>query len=214
MPRLLLALSLAVATVVAQAEGQFGIKASTLGLGVEGVYHLSDRWSLRAGAQSYNYAFDDEFDGVAYDGDLELESLTLLADYRPWRRRFRLTGGAVVNNNRLIGVADPNATYTVGNTTYSQAQVGVLAADVEFKAVAPYLGIGYDLALGGDWQLSFDLGAAFQGEPVPTITSTGGLLSGSVAFQADLAREEDNFRDDASDYDIYPVIAIGLSLAF
>ncbi|MEM8982043.1 MAG: hypothetical protein AAGC71_03390 [Pseudomonadota bacterium] len=214
MSRSLLATALLLAPLAASADGAIGFKVSSLGLGLEGAWHLSDRWTLRAGAQTYDYAFDDEIDGVAYDGDLALESVTALADYRPWRGRFRLTAGAVYNNNQVIAVADPNATYTIGNTTYSQAEVGVLAADVAFDRVAPYAGLGVDIDLGGDWQLCFDLGAVYQGKPRPTLTSTGGVLSGDPQFVADLAREADNFRDDASDYDVYPVIAMGLSLAF
>lgn len=196
------------------ADGAFGFKASTLGLGFEGVYTLGDRWAVRGGINAYGYEFDDDVDGIAYDGDLDLANVTLGVDFRPGGGKFRLTAGIVYNDNEITAAADPNATYTIGSTTYTQAEVGVLAADVTFDQVAPYVGIGYDISFGGDWRLSFDLGAAFQGDPEPSITSTGGLLSGAPQFQADLEAEEQNFRDDLDGFDVYPVVGIALSLTF
>ncbi|MEL7536332.1 MAG: hypothetical protein AAFZ58_05560 [Pseudomonadota bacterium] len=215
MARYICAALVALGTITtAHAEGAFGLKASTLGLGVEGVYHVSERWSLRGGINAFGYEFDDEVDGVAYDGDLDLANLSVVADFRPFRGGLRLSAGAVYNDNEIAAVADPDATYTIGNMTYTQAEVGVLAADVAIDGVAPYVGIGYDIALGDDWRLTFDLGAVFQGAPEPVLTSTGGLLSDNPQFQDDLAVEQQNFEDDLDEFDVYPVVAIGLALAF
>lgn len=198
----------------AHAEATLGAKVGTLGLGVEGSYQFSDKWSVRGGLNQYDYDFEDDIDGVDFDGDLELSSAALLGDYRPFAAGFRITGGAVFNSNAIKAVADPAATYAIGNDIYTQAETGVLSADTDFDSVAPYLGLGYDVGIGERMKLNFDLGVLFQGEASVSFSSVGGTLSNDPTFLADLEEEERLAEDDLEDYDLYPVISIGISYAF
>ena len=68
---------------LAAAEIEVGLKAGTLGIGLGATYPLSDRWGLRGGFNQFQYEFEDDIDDVTFDGDLDLSSITLLADFRP-----------------------------------------------------------------------------------------------------------------------------------
>lgn len=198
----------------AHAETTLGGKVGTLGVGVEGSYQFTERLGVRAGFNQYDYEFEDDLDGVDFDGDLELSSVTLLGDFRPTGGGFRITGGAVFNENAIIAVADPAATYDIGDTIYTQAETGVLSADTEFDSVAPYLGLGWDLGIGERFRINFDLGVLFQGEATVSFNTVGGTLSNDATFLADLEAEERDAEEDLEDYDLYPVLSIGFSYAF
>ncbi|MEM9404185.1 MAG: hypothetical protein AAGA44_17080 [Pseudomonadota bacterium] len=211
---LLVGLLACLAALPARAEFSLGVKAGTLGIGVEGTYTLNEKWSLRGGLNTFEYSFDDDVDDVTYDGDLDLSSVALLGDFRPTAGGFRITGGAIINNNEIVAVADPVPTYELGENVYTLAEVGELSADVTFDDVAPYLGIGYDFGAESNWRFGFDLGVLFQGDPEPGINSTGGTLSNDPGLRADLDAEEDSFVDDLDGFDIYPVVSLGVQYAF
>lgn len=195
-------------------EPTLGLKVGTLGIGVEGSYALSERWGLRGSFNTFSYGFDDDVDGVTYDGDLDLNSIALLADFRPWSSAFRISGGALVNNNEISAAADPAPTYDIGDNVYTLEEVGQLSAVADFDTVAPYLGLGWDLRMSEALRFSLDLGVLFQGEAGVSIQSTGGTLSNDPGLRADLDAEEQSFRDDLEDYDLYPVLSVGMSYAF
>lgn len=198
----------------AHAETTIGGKVGTLGVGIEGSYQFTERLGLRAGFNQYDYEFEDDLDGVDFDGDLELSSFTLLGDFRPMGGRFRITGGAVFNENAIVAVADPTATYEIGDMIYTQAETGVLSADTEFDSVAPYLGLGWDFGVTDGFRINLDVGVLFQGEASVSFNSVGGTLSSDATFLADLEAEERLAEDDLEDYDLYPVVSIGVSYAF
>ena len=214
MTRWIFAAAAALTLSQAHAEATLGGKVGTLGLGIEGSYQFSEQWSVRGGFNQYDYDFEDDLDGVDFDGDLELSSATLLGDFRPFSGAFRVTGGAVFNSNAIKAVADPANTYEIGNNIYTQAETGVLSADTDFDSVAPYLGLGWDVGLGDQMALNFDLGVLFQGEASVAFSSVGGTLSNDPTFLADLEDEERLAEDDLEDYDLYPVLSIGLSYRF
>lgn len=199
---------------LAAAEIEVGLKAGTLGIGLEATYPLSDRWGLRGGFNQFQYEFEDDIDDVTFDGDLDLSSITLLADFRPGGGGFRLTGGAVINNNEVTALADPFDTYDIGNTTYTLEEVGELSAVADFNSAAPYLGLGYDWSVSERMAISFDLGVLAQGEADVQINSTGGTLSTDPGLLADLAIEEEIGVEDLDELELYPVVSIGLYYEF
>lgn len=215
MKRLMIMLSLGLAVAPAAfAETSLGLKVGTLGIGVEGTYELSPKWGLRGGFNRYDYGYEDDLDGVDYDGDLELSSIALLADYRPFESGFRISGGALLNDNAIKGVALPANAYDIGDETYTLAETGVLSATADFDDVSPYLGIGYDFGSSSNLRFNIELGVLLQGSPSVEILSTGGTLSSDPAFQAELESEARFYEDDLEDYDIYPVLSIGLLYTF
>ena len=73
---------------------------------------------------------------------------------------FRVTAGLVLNNNGLSGSALPSNSYQIDDQIYTSPEVGDLNAEIDFKSIAPYLGIGWGnpLADDSDWSFFMDLG--------------------------------------------------------
>ncbi|MEM6818833.1 MAG: hypothetical protein AAF578_08575 [Pseudomonadota bacterium] len=209
-----LLVSAALISTNASAEGSIGLKAGTLGIGIEGTYKISEKWGIRGGINQFDYSFDDDIDDITFDGDLELNSIALLADFRPAGGGFRITGGAVINNNEVTAVADPFADYEIGNNIYTLEEVGTLSAVADFDSVSPYLGLGFDWGVGERATISFDLGVLAQGEAGIGIDSTGGTLSNDPALRADLDIEEESGVDDLDDLELLPVLSLGFHYRF
>jgi len=199
---------------MASADAALGVKVGTLGLGIEGSFDLTPKWGIRGSLNQYDYSYEDDLDGVEYDGDLELSSAALLADFRPFESGFRLSGGAVFNDNTIRGVALPDAVYEIGDTFYTLEETGTLTAIADFDSVAPYVGLGYDFGRQSNFRVNLELGVLFQGEAAVRFDSTGGTLSNDPTLRAELDREAEISQDDLEDYDIYPVLSIGFSYAF
>ncbi|MGE4064587.1 MAG: hypothetical protein AB7E79_14570 [Rhodospirillaceae bacterium] len=191
-----------------------GVSAGTTGLGLDLGYDLNDAFGMRANGNWFSLSKDVESDGVNYDGKLKLKSLGLLADFYPFESGFRVTGGAYYNDNHVRLNATPTGNVNIGGTSYTPAQIGSLNGDADFNEFTPYAGIGYTTNRG-EPGLSFvaDAGIMFQGRPEITLVGTGPIAS-SPTFQADLARERDQIRDDLKWTRFYPAVRVGLAYRF
>lgn len=192
-------------------------KIGTLGLGAEYVTDINDRTNLKFGVNGFNYNYDSSEGGVDYDLDLKLFSVSALVDYHPSAGSFRITGGLLFNGNKIEATGKPTgaATYTIGSTVYTSAQVGTLTGNIDFDSVAPYIGIGFGNAITADGNTSFnfDLGVVFQGSPDVTLAATGALAT-NAAFMADLKKEQLDLQNDIDNFELYPVVSLGFSYRF
>ena len=206
-----LGLLIAVAAPAAVAEVGLGVKAGTLGVGVDGTFALAGGLNLRAGINNYSYGYSDSASDIDYDVDLHLESYALLLDWHPFAGTFKLTAGLLSNKNRAAMRATPTGTVTIGGRPYPAATVGTLRGEVDFKKTAPYAGIGWGNAAGGTRGFGFsaELGVLFQGTPNVTLTSTN-----SSVQQNDLDAEAREIESDLDDFKAYPVISLGFSYQF
>lgn len=203
LPRLLVLSGLFVAGTAAADGFGLGIKAGTLGVGVEGTFGLTERFNLRVGANSYSYSYNETASGIRYDAELDLQSAALLLDWHPFAGTFRVSAGVLRNKNAVHLVA--TATDVGGSPYPAGARVN---GDVTFKKSAPYVGIGWgNAAKPGFLGISVEVGAMFQGKPDVTLTS-------SDVSEADLRREEQEAEADLADFDVYPVVSLGLSFRF
>lgn len=211
-------ISLSSGANAAPGDMALGLKAGTLGAGLELTVEAVENVNLRFGGNYFKFSTDVDVEGNDYDVDLKLNSFTALADWYITDSSFRITAGALINENNLSGVALPSNTYEIEGNTYTSAEVGVLNADINFNTVAPYVGIGWGspFADDTDWSFMFDLGVVFAGKPELDITSTGGLLSNDPTLLADIAQTEQDFRDtDEIKYlRFYPVLSFGVNYRF
>src|SRR5882672_6167071 len=104
-----LAFVLAVIPAAAMADTSVGVRAGTLGLGVEVSYPISQRFGLRINADAYNYSRKFNQDGIEYDGKATLKTASLLADWYPFANNFRISAGPMYNGNKLVATSKPNA---------------------------------------------------------------------------------------------------------
>ena len=185
-----------------------GVKAGTLGIGVDFTGSVNDWFGLRASANQYNYSHGFDKEGIHYDGDLKLGGSGVLADFYPLKGRFRLTGGALSNRTKVDLTAAPTSDVQIGDTTYTPSQVGTLNGEMKFRSSVPYFGIGYGKAAKGPGRIgfAFDVGVMPEGRPHVTLASSTGLVS-----MADLQKEESKVSDDTKNFKLWPVIALGIS---
>lgn len=213
------------AALGAEAQIAVGATAGTLGAGVEvsaGSRRLQARAALAAGSLSEDLTTSD----VRYSGDLELQNVPLLLDFFPTGGAFRFTAGAVLGDNRIDATAplsqliDP-ADIPAGIPPSLIDSLGSLEGRASFDSFAPYLGIGFGNPLGElrRWHLKLDLGVVFTGEPDVELDAR---LNLPIAVPAELqlvldalvAAEEAELEREVEEYDLYPVIQIGLSYRF
>lgn len=210
--------------------GNLGIaaKASTLGLGLEADYIISDTLSVRVQVNQYDY--DDTFDedGIEYEGALELSSVGALVDWHPFGGGFRISAGGFNVDNEISGVGSGVGTYQIGDEEYT-VDVGdtlqVTSTMTLGDGFKPYLGIGWghSPANTGGLLLSFDVGILFQGSPEVDLDARGTAedpfgnpvdFSTDPTVQAEVRKEERNLEDDLKEFDLYPVVSIGIGWRF
>lgn len=200
------------------AHGQIAIGAGigTTGGTVEAQVQVAPFVQLRGGYNYFEYSIDDTYDDIDYEGDLDLTTIGAFVDLRPFGNSFIVTGGAHFGAKTVGLSALPGQTYEIGGNTYSAAQVGDLAADVDLEDTAPFVGLGWDSTFQGSGNIGFKLvaGAMFTGSPQVNLSSTGGSLSNDPTFQAELAEEEADLQEDIDDFEIYPVVQAGLTVRF
>lgn len=196
----------------------FGVKAGTLGLGLEASWRPIPWFDLRAGANKYDYDDTGSQAGINYDATLALETYFLTANLRFPLSPFRMTVGAYANGNEVQLVSQDMSTYTIGDDSFSPADVGTLRSTTSFDGVAPYIGAGFDFNLVGRLGLSLDFGVLLHGEPIVTLTSDGTLASdpGPLGDQFRAALEDERLQLEAEVEDLkaYPVISLGFNFNF
>lgn len=186
------------------AEGTtIGIKASTLGAGVELAHALSPKTNVRFGLNGYTYDFSSTESGINYHFDLKLRSGTLLLDWHPFGGSFRTTLGGLYNRNKIEGRASGDL--TIGDNVYTTTLNGAIT----FQRGTPYAGIGWGRPVGARkrFDFAFDLGVVYQGSPRVTLRANG-------VSEADLDKEARELQTSLDDYKYYPVVAFTFSFQF
>lgn len=189
------------------------VKGTTLGLGADLSYRINDRVHVRGMAQVWDYdeTFDDS--GVEYDGTLDLESFGAAVDFFPTGGGFVLSAGLLSNGNevRAVGVPQAGDTFDIGNNTYTSDEIGTLRGAFDFDSTAPFATIGWGNPFaGGRFGFRAELGALFQGEPMASLTTDSSV----PGLAADLEIERQEFQEDVNDFDIWPIVSLGLTIRF
>jgi hypothetical protein len=216
----LLLAGLAPAVHAAGVEGiAVEVKAGTLGFGVEANYAINPKFTVGLGLNKFTQSTSQTADDIDYDVDLKLQTIALLANYHPFEGTFRITAGLMSNGNELSMKAEPAGTYDIGGTTYSADEIGTLEATVDFKNIAPYLGIGWGKSAGSGFGVTLDIGILFQGAPNLSMDVSGPIADPDSPaydpqFLADLSEEESNAQDDIKGFTAYPVASLGLNYRF
>jgi hypothetical protein len=206
---------------VSQADTSIGLRAGTLGLGAELSFAVSQRVALRLGADTYSpKTVTITQQDIDYDAKAKLRSGSLLVDWFPFANNFRISLGAMVNQNKVTATGKPTGgSFTLDGQTFNAADVGTLDAEVTFKKTVPYFGIGYGRPINGGLSFISDLGVMFQGTPKSTLTaSCGGAAPPGSAncdqIRSAVAAEQATLDDNLSKFKYYPVFSIGLAYTF
>ena len=201
------------------ADTSLGLRAGTLGGGIELAHAFTEKLGFRVAANGLNYSTTDTYESVDYDAKLKLATGQLLFDWFPFSNNFRLSAGAAYNGNKLTldGKPAPGGTFTFNGNTYSSSDIGAVKGKVDFREAAPYVGLGYGRPIGKGLSLTADVGVLFQGSPRTTLTATCGAATPALTcsqIQSDLAAEQARLDDDVHKYQYYPVLSIGFAYVF
>ncbi len=203
------------------AQGAVGAKIGTLGAGIEYVHPISSKIAVGIGVNGLSADGEVEESGIKFDADFNMNTVSLLGDFHPWGNGFRISGGLMSNGNKFDLDGTPVAggeSITIGDETYTPDQLGSVESKISFKDTAPYLGIGWGHApqSGKGFGFDADLGVLFQGSPIVSFTATCGNLSDAQCdeLQAEVDKESAQLKTDSEEFDVYPVISVGVSYKF
>src|SRR5262245_56524493 len=108
----ILSVALLIFPAMAIADGSIGVRAGTLGLGLEFSYPISQRLGIRLNGDGYTYSRKYTQDNIDYDGKATLRTGSLLFDFYPFANNFRISAGPMYNGNKL-GLSTPNTSLTI-----------------------------------------------------------------------------------------------------
>lgn len=208
-----LVLGLANGAAAADDNLWMGLKAGTLGVGVEGSWRPVPYLDLRAGVNGFSFDQDRAEAGIDYLAEAELLTVFATANLRAPLSPFRVTVGVFNNGNELTLTSQDSSTYEVGDQTYTSDEVGTLRAGASFEDWAPYAGIGFDFRAFNTVGIHIDAGVLGQGAPIVTLTADGSAAS-DPQFQQQLEAERMELQKSVDDYEYYPVVSIGFSVNF
>lgn len=197
-----------------------GIKAGTLGFGLEGAWRPLPWLDVRAGANQFSYDDTGSQAGVNYDATLDLNTFYASANFRFPLSPFRMTVGAYSNGNEVQMISQDASAYMIGDDPipYLPTEVGTLRSSTTFESVAPYLGAGFDFEIADRFGIALDFGVLWQGEPIVTLTSDGTLASdpglAGDQFRAALETERQQLEKEVEDFKAYPVVSLGFNFNF
>lgn len=116
-----------------------GIKGGTLGMGGEVAVGVTSSINARLGYNTFSFNDKASESDVDYDYDLSLMSIPILIDWHPFEGSgFRMTAGAIINNNEISATGTTSTTFSIGDKEYNLNQVGDLTGNVTFNDVAPF----------------------------------------------------------------------------
>jgi hypothetical protein len=194
-----------------------GVKAGTLGVGLEATWRPIPWMDLRLGGSVYDFDDDGSQAGINYNATLGLENYYLNANFLFPVSPFRITVGGYSNGNELQMTSMDAANFDVGNGIYDLAEVGTLQSTTFFEGIAPYLGVGFDFSLFGKVGMNLDFGVLWQGDPNVSLTADGTAATDPILgpiFLADLEAERQQLETEFEDYKAYPVASLGFSFNF
>jgi len=202
-------------------DQNMALKVGTLGLGVDYSTTINKDMAFRFNINGASTSRKETIDSTKYDGDLKLLTVGALLDYYPSEGTFRLTAGAYYNANKFDLVATPSLSdsISIGDNSYTGAEIGHLNSTVEFNKIAPYIGLGWGNKPSAEkgWGFTFDLGAMYQGSAIATAEAiVNNAVSQTVKnkITTDVEQERQKIEDDMGSYTWYPVIMIGVNYTF
>lgn len=200
-------------SAVAADNVRLGVKAGTLGLGVEGTWQALPWFDVRGGFNRFDYDDDGSESGINYNATLELQTLYATANFKVPASPLRFTVGLFSNDNQLKLISKDSGTYDIGGTVYTADEVGTLRGRTTFDSTSPYAGFGFDFGLFDKVGMNLDIGVLWQGDPMVSLDADG-MLANDPAFLAALEDERMQLEGEVDKLKAYPVISLALNFGF
>lgn len=212
---LALGLSATLAHAYAFTPGDVYLQGGTHGIGIGYAQPLNDWLGVRADIGGFGVSHNFSAGDLDYDAHLHLFGVGSYLDLFPFRSSgFRVSTGLLFNDDYLNGTATPNASgnMNINGTTYHVPN-GYVSAKAKEPTVMPYIGIGYGHKPTAKRGLGFtaDIGVAF-GRPSVDFNVSPDVVAAAGANN--VAAEEQNVRNKAGKYHVYPIAQIGITYRF
>ncbi len=208
----------------------FGIKADTLGIGVEMATPLSRSFNLRTGVNLLNETAAFNLSGVNYNLGVHFKSEQASIDWFPFHGGFHISPGILYFNNSVAGVVNvqPGQTFSWGDTPFINSlddPVTGTASVTYSKRIAPMVMFGFSNIIPRKhkhFSMPFEFGVAYTGAATIKVNVTGTACTNQGCFditkdpdsQASLQQEISNINEDLKRVQVYPVISTGFAFKF
>lgn len=208
------ALTVCSTDLTAQRTFALGFNAGTTGVGAEGTFRITNKLNARIGyhaaSATESGTYDEDLEvGIGYDATLDISSLSVMVDFFPFTKFLKLTAGFYQLNWGLQAGVVATDSYEIEGRTFEPERLGNLTANVDYPSgLAPYLGIGFGnaVARGLPIKLNINLGVIKTG--APQINMVGEGMIGPTADNAA------SFQTGLNELEWYPVVNLGISIAF
>lgn len=197
----------------------FGVTAGTLGVGPEIGYRANQTIGVRANGGFLSLDHDFSADGIDYRGHAKLASGGVIVDLYPFGGGFRISGGARYNGNAGRLRATPNRPTRIGSMIFTPQEIGTITGRADVREFAPQLTLGYGGSLRKGLSFNIEAGALFQGAVrIRDFTSNGSLATdqtvAGTTYRKELVKQRNDLQDKANDYQVYPILQVGLKYRF
>lgn len=195
-----------------------GVKAGTLGLGLELSTPINSFMTLRLNANKFEYSTTDDslYSTLLTSAKTyHLDTKGLLLDLHLWN--IRVSTGLYINNNTITYLSKPkkNIGIVLNNNHYTLSDVTQIESTVSFNKLAPYLGVGWGNNGGTKgWNVSIDVGLMYHGDPSLEINLKTNRALTTSTIKNDLETERKKQEKELTNFPFYPVVMIGATYAF
>lgn len=208
-----------------------GVKASSLGLGLEAGIGLGSRLNLRAGINGLNATHRMASNGIQYDAAIRFRSAEALVDIFLIKSFHVSPGLLLYNGNKIVANA-----FVPGGSTFTLNGVPLVSdpanplngtGTVLLNKAAPMIrwGFGNMVPRSGHFSFHIEGGIIFQGTPKAQLNLHGSAcdpitvtLCYNVAtdptIQANIAAQQAQINNDLKIIKFYPAFSMGLSYRF
>ena len=205
-----------------------GLKVGTVGAGIELSVALSKRFNLRAAFTSFDIDGEDETlsvgdDNAEVDIEAELEAdygaNAILIDFYPFDGTFHLTAGMVKNNGEVDITGTLSGSGTIDGQDINAGDLGPMSGEVSLgDSYQPYLGIGWGRKAGREpgFAVSLEIGVALLDPEVDleATVNAGGNFANQAELNATLRNAEKDAEDELDEFELFPVLSLGINYAF
>lgn len=199
----------------AQSHNEVYGSVGTEGIGVGYGYGINQNFGARVEVDGFSFSHNYTAGDLNYSGNVRLLHGALLGDIFPAPQvlPIRITAGLLVGGDQLSGDATSSqGTYTINGVTVPSGGE-TLHAKIKFPTVRPYVGLGLGHKPNGQKGLSmaFDAGVAI-GKPSVSFDVPANIANAAGA--ENVAAEEQNLREKANRFSVYPIVKISVTYRF
>lgn len=197
--------------------------ASTIGVGLNVHYRLSNHFAMKAGhyflplnVQDIEYE-DEEENTYLTNGSLDFSNSLVGVDYFPFKKTFKLTLGYVLLDSSLNLRATPEGgELTLDDTTYdTSTEINSIDIYMSMPDSGLYSGFGWGNPTRPNqrWGFSLDIGAIFLPEGPEFSIAANCVENALTCHQIETSLEEDEsiIQNDLDEFTIYPLINLAVS---